>query len=63
MLTRLEFDDAFDNEMYDDEYMEYIQENADPNVRPIYNGDSLLAAFEDQYLFEEFREFILTRGY
>lgn len=54
-MNEIAFENAFDAGLFDDEYMEYIQLNADPNICPIYNGDSLLEAFEKGYLFEEFR--------
>lgn len=41
---------AFDEE----EYMEYIQLNADPTERLICNGDDLIVAYESGYLREEF---------
>lgn len=61
-MTEVEFENAFDAGYFDGDYMEFIQENADPSVRPIYNGDSLLDAFESMYLFDEFRNHILNRG-
>ena len=42
---------------YSDEYVEYIMENA-PGDRVICNGDMLLEAMEDGYLFREFCESI-----
>ena len=59
-MTRIEFENTFDQGLLDDEYMDYIQLNADPSERIICNGDTLLAAFEEQYLFDEFREFYLN---
>ena len=59
-MTPAEFENAFDQGLLDDEYMEYIQLNANPSERIICNGDTLLAAFEEQYLFNEFREFYLS---
>ncbi len=58
-----DFENAFDAGLFDDEYMEFIQIHADPFERPIHNGDSLLAAFEDQYLFNEFRNYMITEEY
>lgn len=58
-----DFENAFDAGLFDEEYMEYIKENADPSERIIHNGDSLLAAFEDQYLFNEFRNYMITEEY
>ena len=62
-MNASDFEYAFDAGLLDDEYMEYIKENADPFERIIHNGDSLLAAFEDQYLFDEFRNYIITEEY
>lgn len=39
---------------YSDEYAEYLMENHDPADRVICNGDTLLAAMEDAYLFSQF---------
>lgn len=61
-MTPIEFEDCFDQGLLDDDYFLFIQENADPNVRLITNGDALLAAFEEMYLFDEFREYIIARG-
>lgn len=55
-MTPTTFEKVFDSGYLDDEYMEFIQENADPNVRLITNGDALLEAFEELYLFDEFRK-------
>jgi hypothetical protein len=54
-MKAIDFEDAFSSGIFDDEYMEFIHLNADPTVFPIYNGDSLIDAFEKGYLFEEFR--------
>ena len=59
-MTRIEFENAFDQGLLDDEYMDYIMEHSDPSERVICNGDTLLAAFEEQYLFDEFREHYLN---
>ena len=42
---------------YSDEYVAYIMENA-PGDRVICNGDMLLEAMEDGYMFEAFCESI-----
>lgn len=39
---------------YSDEYADYIMRNYDPSERLICDGDTLLEAQEDFYLFEEF---------
>lgn len=62
MNTQTQFDNAFDNGMLDDEYMEYIMENGDKHGIYICNGDTLIEAFERGVLFDEFREYwLLTR--
>jgi hypothetical protein len=43
-----------DDLQYSEEYAEYIMENGDNSIRIICNGDTLLQAQEDGYLFEEF---------
>lgn len=51
-----EFDAAY-NDSYElqDAHMEYIMENCH-GERAICNGDDLIVAAEDGYLYEEFRE-------
>ena len=57
--------DQFD-EMYDEDYtvqdahMRYIQEHYDPNETAICDGDSLLVAQEQGYLYDEFRDFYIN---
>ena len=55
------FDERFasDNDLYD-EYMEYIMENCH-GERLICNGDMLIEAAEDLYLYEEFREHYISK--
>jgi hypothetical protein len=55
-MTYDEFDERFDNDndMYD-QYMEYIMNNCQGD-RVIGNGDMLIEAAEDFYLYEEFRD-------
>ena len=59
-MNNIDFENAFDAGLFDDEYMDFIQSNADPTKRIIHNGDTLLAAFEELYLFNEFRQFKLN---
>ena len=62
-MTLDQFEDIFNT--HDDlfgKYMEYIQENADPSERMICDGDSLILAAEDGYLFEEFYEHCMKVG-
>ena len=54
-MTEEEFDRAFNNFELDQQYSEYIMEHS-AGDRVICNGDTLIAAIEDEYLFEEFRE-------
>ena len=44
------------NDLYYDEYADYIYENGDTDCYLICNGDTLLAAMEDCYLWDEFLE-------
>lgn len=54
-MTELEFEVAFDNCELDEQYAEYIMEHAGGD-RVICNGDTLLLAMEDFYLFEDFKD-------
>lgn len=55
---KMEFtEQRLDELAYSEEYAEYIMENCH-GERIICNGDSLLTAMEDQYLFNEFIESI-----
>lgn len=56
-MNTIEFENTFDLGILDEEYMDYIMEHADPMTFPICNGDTLLAAFEVMYLYEEFKEY------
>lgn len=55
-MTYEEFDERFasDNDLYD-LYMDYIMENCH-GERIICNGDMLIEAAEDFFLYEEFRD-------
>ena len=50
-----------DNDLYD-EYMVYIMENCHGD-RIIGNGDMLIEAAEEGYLYEEFRDYFISRYY
>lgn len=50
-----EFEEAFDDALLDDEYAEYILENCH-GERVIGNGDALVQAMEQGYLYEAFQE-------
>ena len=52
------FEEAFDDMMLDSEYAEYIMENCHGD-RLIGNGDMLIEAMEDFYLYEDFRDSML----
>jgi hypothetical protein len=47
------------DDLWYDGYGEYISNNADPDCYVICNGDTLLEAMEDGYLWEEF---LASRG-
>ena len=49
------FEEAFDDMMLDDEYAEFIMDNCH-GERVIGNGDALILAMEEGYLYEAFRE-------
>lgn len=55
IMTHNEFDFYFDSADLHDEYMEYIMENCQ-GERVICNGDDLIIASEEGYLYEEFRD-------
>jgi hypothetical protein len=59
-MDNIDFENAFDAGLFDDEYMDFILSNADPTERVIHNGDTLLSAFEELYLFNEFRQYKLN---
>lgn len=60
-MTEEEFDRAYDNLELEDRYAEYIMEHSCGD-RLICNGDTLIKAMEDGYLFDDFREQCLTNG-
>lgn len=53
--TVAEFETAFDDMRLDDEYAEFIMDNCH-GERVIGNGDALILAMEEGYLYEAFRE-------
>jgi len=57
-MTNDEFDAYFDKVDLNEEYMVYIMENCH-GERTIGNGDDLIIASEEGYLYEEFREYYL----
>lgn len=52
-LLRAELIKRYDNNEFDAEYADYIIEHS-AGDRVICNGDTLIEAIEDMYLFEEF---------
>lgn len=60
-MTYDEFDNMFDNS-YDlqDQHMVYIMENCH-GERVICNGDDLIIASEENYLYEEFRDHYIEK--
>lgn len=57
-MTEKEFDLAFDKGILDSEYADYITSHQDSS-RPIYDGDMLIEAMEDGYLFESFKDYMI----
>lgn len=56
-MTYDEFDNLYDNDFaLQDLHMEYIYEHNDPSEVVISNGDSLIVAMEQGYLYESFRD-------
>lgn len=59
-MTEDEFEYKWDNYEFDDEYSEYIMNNCH-GERIICNGDTLIQAMEDGYLYEAFKETKVTK--
>ena len=59
-MTNEEFNAYFDKVDLWDEYYEYILENCH-GERIIGNGDDLIIASEQGYLYDEFREYYLDK--
>ena len=57
-MTLEEFESKFDNNEYDGAYSEYIMNNC-AGDRMIGNGDMLITAIEDGYLYSAFRDSIV----
>lgn len=55
MMTESQFEVMWDRGELDDEYADYIFNNS-AGDRWICNGDQLITAMEDGYLFESFKE-------
>lgn len=54
-----EFEEAFDDDRLYTEYAEFIMENCH-GERPIGNGDMLIEAMEEGYLYEAFQESMMA---
>jgi hypothetical protein len=54
-MTEEEFDDAAENGDFYDEYAEYVMTHCHGD-RIICNGDTLISAMEDGYLYEDFKD-------
>jgi hypothetical protein len=66
MMTRAEasrgvVERKFRDGELDNQYNEYIMKNADPEEYCICNGDTLLRAAENMYLYEEFIHFMVAK--
>lgn len=62
-MTYKEFDDLYDDDFaLQDLHMEYIYEHYDPSERVICDGDSLIVAMEQGYLYEAFRDSYIERS-
>ena len=59
-MTLEEFERKMDNWELEDQYVEYIMEHA-AGDRVICNGDTLLAAMEDGYLLDDFKDSMVTQ--
>lgn len=53
-MTEEEFETRFDNDEYYEEYSDFIMNNCNGD-RIICNGDTLIKALEDFYLYDEFK--------
>lgn len=58
-MTEAEFDRAWDKYEFDNEYSEYIMAHCHGD-RVICNGHTLIAAIEDMYLYDDFKESKVT---
>lgn len=57
-ITVAAFEEAYEDGRLDMEYSEFIMDNCHGD-RVIGNGDMLIEAMEDFYLYEDFRDFML----
>lgn len=57
-MTETEFDEASETYEMDDAYGEYIMEHS-AGDRLVCNGDTLIRAMEDGYLWDSFKEHMI----
>ena len=60
-VHRLTIEASISEGDYDSEYAEYIMEHADGSERIICNGDTLIKAMEDGYLYDDFVEYMVEK--
>lgn len=58
-MTNDQFEDKFENGELEDEYAEYVMDNCHGD-RIICNGDTLISALEELYLFDSFKDSLVT---
>lgn len=58
-MTPVEFELQFEEYELDQQYADYIMNNCH-GERVICNGDTLISAMEDGYLYESFRDSVLS---
>jgi hypothetical protein len=61
-VTVAAFEEAYEDGRLDMEYSEFIMNNCGGD-RVIGNGDQLILAMEDFYLYEDFRDSMLDTGF
>ena len=59
-MTEQEFEVAFELARLDSEYAQYIMDNSGGD-RLICNGDTLIEAMEDFYLYDSFKDSMVTK--
>ncbi len=58
-MTNDQFENKFENGELEDEYAEYVMDNCHGD-RIICNGDTLISALEELYLFDSFKDSLVT---
>lgn len=61
-MSMAQFEEAFNDGLLDDLYAEYIYNNS-AGDRIIGNGDMLIEAMEEGYLYDSFMSHILNGGF